>query len=319
MISFGKKKNNGSLPAAQQAKPLTLNSILVNWQLYLFLLPAVGIIFCFHYIPIYGVQIAFKNFSPARGIWNSPWSGFAQFERFFRSFQSRTVIANTLILSLYGLCVGFPFPIFLALVINSITNNRYKRVFQTITYMPYFISTVIMVGMISLFLSPRGLYGAIQKVLNIELTNILVIPQVFRHAYVWSGVWHNMGWGSIIYLAALSAIDPSLYEAATIDGASKWQKIINIDIPSIAPTIVILLILQTGNILSIGFEKAFLMQNSVNLSTSEVISTYVYKVGLMNTQYSFASAIGLFNNVINFTVLVLVNRIAKIVGETSLF
>ena len=300
-------------------KPLTLRSILVNWQLYLFLLPAVGLIFCFHYIPIYGVQIAFKNFTPARGIWGSPWVGFNQFLRFFRSFQFRTVITNTLFLSIYGLVVGFPFPIFLALLINSITRNKYKRVFQTVTYMPYFISTVIMVSMITLFLSPRGLFGAVQTALNMEVTNILVIPQVFRHSYVWSGVWHNMGWGSIIYLAALSAIDPTLYEAATIDGATKWQKIIHIDIPCLVPTIIILLILNTGNILSVGFEKAFLMQNNVNLSTSEVISTYVYKVGLMNTQYSFASAIGLFNNIINFIVLLTVNRIAKAVGETSLF
>jgi putative aldouronate transport system permease protein len=310
---FGKDKNTIA------SSSVTMRSILVNWQLYLFLLPAVAIIFCFHYIPIYGVQIAFKNFQPARGIWGSPWAGLTQFQRFFRSFQSRTVITNTIILSLYGLCVGFPFPIFLALLINSISLGKYKRIFQTITYMPYFISTVIMVSLISLFLSSRGLYGNIMRLFELPVGNILVLPEVFRHSYVWSGVWHNMGWGSIIYLAALSAIDPTLYEAATIDGATKWQKIIHIDVPCIVPTIVILLILQTGNILSIGFEKAFLMQNNVNLVTSEVISTYVYKVGLMNTQYSFASAIGLFNNIINFTILVTVNRVAKTLGETSLF
>jgi putative aldouronate transport system permease protein len=268
---------------------------------------------------MYGVQIAFKNFSPARGIWGSPWAGLEQFRRFFRSFQSRTVIANTFILSLYGLAAGFPLPIVFALMLNSLGQPKYKRFLQTLTYMPHFVSTVVLVGMITLFLSPRGLFGNISNLLGITPKNILAIPEAFRHAYVWSGVWHNMGWGSIIYLAALSSVDPALYEAATIDGASKWQKIIHIDIPSIAPTIIILLILRTGDILSVGFEKAFLMQNSLNLLKSEVITTYVYKVGIQNTQYSFSAAVGLFNNLINFAVLVLVNRISRKVSETSLW
>jgi len=293
--------------------------IAVNYDLYLFLLPAVLLFFCFHYIPIYGVQIAFKNFSPARGIWGSPWTGFNQFLRFFRSFKFSTVIGNTLYLSVYNLLIGFPFPIFLALIINSIKNKGYKRVFQTVTYMPYFISTVVLVSMVSLFLSPSGIYGNLMKVLGLPVTNILTVPEVFRHAYVWSGVWHGMGWGSIIYLAALSSVDPSLYEAATIDGANRWQQIIYIDLPSILPTAIILLILNAGHILSVGFEKVFLMQNSVNLGASEVISTYVYKVGIQSTQYSFAAAVGLFNNIINFIVLVLVNRAAKKLSETSLW
>ncbi|MDR1787378.1 MAG: ABC transporter permease subunit [Treponema sp.] len=205
--------------------------------------------------------------------------------RFFHSFKFKAVLGNTLYLSVYNLLLSFPFPIFLALTINSLKARRYKRVFQTVTYMPYFISTVVLVSMINLFLSPSGLYGNLQKALALPVTNILTTPEVFRHAYVWSGVWHGMGWGSIIYLAALSSIDPALYEAATIDGASKWQQIIHIDLPSIMPTAIILLILNAGHILSVGFEKVFLMQNAVNLASSEVISTYVYKVGIQSTQH----------------------------------
>jgi putative aldouronate transport system permease protein len=296
-----------------------LRAALANYELYLFLLPAVALTFCFKYIPMYGVQIAFKNFTPARGIWGSPWAGLDQFFRFFRTFQSRTVITNTFVLSIYGLAAGFPLPVMLALLINSLSSNRYKRILQTVTYMPHFISTVVIVSMIAMFLSPRGLFGNISGALGLVPKNLLGIPEVFPHAYVWSGIWQNMGWGSIIYLAALSAVDPALYEAATIDGAGKWQKIIHIDLPCIAPTIIILLILRTGDILSVGFEKAFLMQNSLNLSRSEVISTYVYKVGIQSTQYSFSAAVGLFNNVINFVVLALVNRISRKLSETSLW
>jgi putative aldouronate transport system permease protein len=234
--------------------------------------------FCFAYIPIYGVQIAFKNFSPARGIWGSPWVGFDQFLRFFRTNQFKIVITNTFVLSIYGIAVGFPLPIILALMINSLRSAQFKRILQTITYMPYFISTV-----------------------------------------VWSGIWQGIGWGSIIYLAALSSVDSALYEAATIDGANKWQKIIHIDLPSIAPTCIILLILSAGGILNVGFEKAFLMQNPLNLSRSEVINTYIYKVGIQSTQYSFSTAVGLFNNVINFAILAAVNWVSSKLSETSLW
>jgi putative aldouronate transport system permease protein len=305
--------------SGEKQKTVKLKAILNNYELYLFLLPAVLLTFCFQYIPMYGVQIAFKNFSPARGIWGSPWVGLEQFFRFFRSFQSKTVITNTLMLSLYGLAAGFPLPIMLAILINSLGSGTYKRVMQTVTYMPHFISTVVLVSMMTLFLSPRGLFGNISNAMGVLPKNIMGIAEAFRHIYVWSGVWANMGWGSIIYLAALSSVDPGLYEAATIDGANKWQKIIHIDIPSIAPTIIILLILSTGNILSVGFEKVFLMQNSLTLSRSEVISTYVYKVGIQSAQYSFSSAVGLFNNIINFIVLVSVNMISRKVSETSLW
>ncbi|MDR2375000.1 MAG: ABC transporter permease subunit [Treponema sp.] len=293
--------------------------VLKNYELYLFLLPAVVLIFCFHYLPIYGVQIAFKNFTLAKGIWGSPWVGLDQFFRFFRAFQSRVVITNTLILSVYGILVGFPLPIVLALMMNTMGSQKFKRSLQTITYMPYFISVVVLVSMINLYLAPTGLYGQIARAFGVEPVNILNFPEAFRHVYVWSGVWQGMGWSSIIYMAALSSVDPAMYEAATIDGANKFQKIVHIDLPSIAPTCIILLILSAGGILSVGFEKAFLLQNSLNLSRSEVINTYVYKVGLQQAQYSFSTAVGLFNNIINFAILNIVNFIARKVGETSLF
>jgi putative aldouronate transport system permease protein len=296
-----------------------IRSVRRNWELYIFVLPAVLLIFCFHYIPMYGIQIAFKNFSPAKGIWGSPWVGLEQFARFFRSFQSKTVITNTLFLSLYGLAAGFPLPIMLALLMNSLRSARYKRIMQTVTYMPHFISTVVLVSMVTIFFSPSGLAGGISRALGFEPKNIMGIANFFPHLYVWSGVWQNMGWSSIIYLAVLSAIDPSLYEAATIDGCGKLQKILYIDLPSIVPTITILLILSAGNILSVGFEKAFLMQNSLNLSRSEVISTFVYKVGIQSTQYSFSAAVGFFNTIVNFIVLITVNTLSRRISENSLW
>lgn len=296
-----------------------LKPIVRNYDLYLFILPAFILTFCFCYIPIYGVQIAFKNYSPIKGIWGSPWVGLEQFRRFFRVYQFKTVIVNTFGLSIYGIVVGFPLPIVLALMMNSMGTPRYKRVLQTITYMPYFISTVVLVSMLTLFLSPTGLLGQIGRVFGLIPQNLLADPAVFPHAYVWSGVWQGMGWGSIIYLAALSSVDPTLYEAATIDGANKWQKIIHIDLPSIAPTCIILLILSAGGILNVGFEKAFLMQNSLNLSRSEVINTYIFKVGIQSTQYSFSAAVGLFNNGINFVILTLVNWISGKLSDTSLW
>jgi putative aldouronate transport system permease protein len=270
-------------------------------------------------VPIYGLQIAFKNYSPSRGIWESPWIGLNHFARFFRSPLSWTYITNTLILSVYSLVAGWLPPIFLALLINSLNNRRYRRFMQTVTYMPHFISTVVLVGMLILFLSPIGLYGNILSALGYPRINLLAIPESFRHAYVWSGIWQNMGWGSIIYLAALSAVDLELYEAATIDGAGKLQKIWYIDIPTIMPTIIILLILSTGSILGIGFEKAYLMQNNLNLLQSEVISTYTFKVGLINAQYSFGAAVGLLNNVVNFIVLIIINSVARKATHLSLW
>lgn len=305
---------------AESEKNMRKRKFLRNWQLYLFLLPSVLLIFCFNYLPMYGVQIAFKDFKPAKGIWGSDWVGLEHFLRFFRSYQFGSLIKNTLLLSLYGLLAGFPLPILFALLLNQMRFTKFKKLLQTVTSMPYFISTVVLVGMVSIFLSPSsGIYGAVCNILNLTSQNPMGDPGLFRHIYVWSGVWQGMGWGSIIYLSALSAVDPSLYEAATIDGANRFQKIINIDLPTIAPTCVISLILSAGGIMGVGFEKVYLMQNSLNLSTSEVISTYVYKVGIQSAQYSFSAAVGLFNTVINFVILVIVNQIAKRLGETSLW
>jgi putative aldouronate transport system permease protein len=283
------------------------------------LLPALVLTVCVCYIPIYGVQIAFKNYSPSLGFWGSPWAGISQFLRFFRTHQFKIVIANTFSLSMYGILAGFPLPILLALMLNSLTSNKFKRLLQTVTYMPYFISTVVLVSMLNIYLSPAGLAGQIFRAAGMEPRNLLAAPAFFPHAYVWSGIWQSMGWIIIIYLAALSSVDPALYEAATIDGANKWQKIFYIDLPSIAPTCIILLILSAGGILNVGFEKAFLMQNSLNLSRSEVINTYIYKVGIQSTQYSFSAAAGLFNNGINFVILALVNWISSRLSETSLW
>jgi putative aldouronate transport system permease protein len=244
--------------------------------------------------------------------------GFANFQTFFNSFQSKNLIWNTITLSLYSLIAGFPFPIFLALMMNQIRVKRFKQTLQVVTYLPHFISTVVMVGIMLILLSPsNGIYGNLAHALGVQSPpNIMGQASAFQHIYVWSDVWQHAGWDSIIYIAALAAIDPTLYEAATVDGASKFQRLIYIDLPFLIPTAVILLIMRAGNIMNLGFEKVYLMQNPLNTSISEVISTYVYKIGLKNQQFSFSSAIGLFNNVINFIILILANTTAnKITGS----
>jgi len=296
-------------------------SIVRNWQLYLFLLPAVALVFCFNYLPIYGIQIAFKDFLPKLNIEGSPWVGLKHFEKFFTSFQAKSLITNTVVLSLYSLIASFPFPIILAVMTNQIRSKRFKKALQVTTYLPHFISTVVMVGIMLLLLSPsNGIVGNISKLTgDMNPPNVMGDPGVFRHIYVWSDIWQHMGWDSIIYIAALAAIDPALYEAATVDGASKFQRIIFIDLPFLVPTIVILLIMRAGNIMNIGFEKVYLMQNPLNTSVSEVIATYVYKVGIINNQYSFSAAVNLLNNLVNFFMLVLVNQISRRFSDSSLW
>ncbi|MCU6792535.1 ABC transporter permease subunit [Paenibacillus sp. WQ 127069] len=291
-----------------------------NYQLYLFLLPTLIYFFIFSYIPMYGVTIAFKEFKPHLGILGSPWVGFEHFERFFRSDQFWSLIQNTLGLSIYQLAAGFPLPIILAILLNYAKFHRLKKTVQTMTYVPHFISTVVLVGMMSVLLSPQlGIVNVIIKSLGSDPVLFMADEDWFRSVYVWSGVWQNAGWGTIIYLAALAGIDPGLHEAAIVDGASKLRRIWHVDLPGIAPTIMILLILNMGSIMAVGFEKTFLMQNALNLATSEVISTYVYKVGLLSSQYSFAATVGLFNSVINFMLLIIVNRTAKAFGQNSLW
>ncbi|MEG2951470.1 MAG: ABC transporter permease subunit [Clostridia bacterium] len=291
-----------------------------HYQLYLFLLPALVYILIFQYWPIYGVQIAFKDFKPGLGIEGSPWVGLKHFDMFFNSYFFGEILGNTLKLSLLTLLFGFPIPILLALLLNQLPNQRYKRLVQTITYAPYFISTVVLCGMLYVFLSVRtGIFNHVIVLLGGRAINFIGDPRYFRTIYVASGVWQMSGFNAIIYLAALAGISPELHEAAVVDGATKLQRVIHIDIPSIMPTIVMLLILNTGSLMSIGFEKAFLLQSNFNVAVSEIISTYVYKAGIEQMRYSFASAVDLVNSVVNMTLLLTVNAISRKVSGSSLW
>ena len=294
------------------------------WQLYLLLLVPVIYLLIFKYYPMFGVQIAFKDFSATKGIWASEWVGLKYFKKFFSSYMFARTVTNTIRISLYGLAVNFPLAILLALFINSVRSLAFKKTVQLITYVPHFISTVVLVGMIFQILSPvTGMYGSIYRLFFGEglPADILGKPDAFIHLYIWSGVWQGLGWNTIIYIAALSSVDPELHEAAQIDGASRFKRVRHIDLPTILPTASIMLILNAGSIMSVGFEKIYLMQNDLNLRTSEVISTYVYKVGMAagKTDYSYASAIGLFNSIINCGLLVLVNAVTKRISQTSLW
>ncbi len=297
----------------------TVRQIRRGAGLYVLLLPAFILTLLFAYKPMYGVVIAFKDYSPALGIMDSPWAGFKYFEKFFQSYQFDNTIRNTLVISLYSMAT-FPIPIALALMVNQMRANRFRRFFQTVTYMPHFISTVVMVGLMLILFSPStGLLGNLYALFGVEPPDLMGSSGLFTSVYVWSDVWQHAGWDSIIYIAALSAVDPSLYEAATVDGASRWQKVRFIDIPMLLPTAVTLLVLRVGGLLGVGFEKVYLMQNDLNITSSEILSTYVYKIGLLSSQYSFSSAINLFNTVINFALLVIVNQIAKKTSSNSLW
>lgn len=303
-----------------EMKKKKLMAMKKSLPLYVLLLPSAILLFCFSYLPLGGLIMAFQDYSPALGITGSPFVGFKNFLQFFRSYQFPITIRNTLVLSIYGLLVGTPLPIALALMCNQMRTKMFKKVFQVITYLPHFISTMVMCGLILIILSPsNGLIANIFGLFGVKIPNIMAIPSAFKHVYVWSDIWQHLGWNSIIYLAALSSIDPTFYEAATIDGATTMQKIRYIDLPLIMPTVVILLVMNVGNILGIGFEKVYLLQNTLNLSASEIISTYVYKMGLQSGQYSLSTAIGLFNTVVNVTILLIVNFIAKKTTDTSLF
>ncbi|GGO01488.1 ABC transporter permease [Saccharibacillus kuerlensis] len=320
-------ENTGTLSGRQtrkqkRAKRLarTKRSWSKNWELYLLFAPVALYFIVFHYIPMYGVQIAFKDFIANQGIWGSPWAGFKHFERFFDSFYFWRILSNTLGIGVYELIAGFPIPILLALMLNEVRSGRFRRFVQTVTYAPHFFSTVVLVGLLSLFLSPSsGLLNLMIVAFGGEARPFLTEPGWFKSLYVWSGVWQGMGWGSIIYLAALAGIDPQLHEAAKMDGASRLRRIWHINLPGIAPTIVIMLVLNVGTVLGVGFEKVFLMQNSLNMETSDVIATHVYRSGILGAQYSFSAAVGLFSAVINFIMLVSVNRIARRISGNSLW
>lgn len=290
------------------------------WQLYVLLAPTVVYLLIFCYLPMLGIQIAFRDYTAVGGIWGSAWVGWKHFLRFFSSPQFKVLIINTLKISVYSLIWGFPLPIILALFINECRFRRLKKVVQSLTYAPYFISTVVLVSMMTLFLNEdTGVINLLVEALGSEPQNFMGNAGAFRSIYVISGIWQSCGWSSIIYIAALSGVDIQLHEAARIDGANRLQRTWYVDLPSIMPTVITVLILNCGRILSVGYEKVFLMQNTMNQSVSEVISTYVYKVGLLGAQYSYTTAISLFNSVINIIVLIAVNHIAKRTSEVSLF
>ena len=293
-----------------------------NWSAYLLVLPVLVYFILFHYKPMYGVIIAFKKFSIRKGILGSPWVGLQYFREFLSSYYFWRLMKNTLSISLASLVFGFPVPILFALLANTVNSARYKKITQTIVNLPHFISVVVLVSMVNqVFGSRTGLYGLIGQALTGSYPpDLFADANSFQHLYIWSGVWQNFGWNAIIYIAALTSVNPDLHEAAQIDGASRLQRVIHIDFPSILPTIVIMLILRVGQIMNIGFEKTFLMQNSLNLARSEVISTYVYKQGLTGkTDFSYSTAINLFNSVINMVLITSVNWISRKVGETSLW
>ncbi len=318
----GKHERSGTVLHSSPSRNTALRrkNILRNYELYLFLLPAViwYIIFC--YAPMYGIRIAFTDYKTGMSIAEAPWVGLEKFTTFFESKMFSRSIINTVLLSVYQLAAGFLPPIFFALLLNQVRSGPFKKLVQNVSYMPNFISTVVLVGMLNAFLSTQsGIVNQLIVKMGGSAKAFLTKAKYFRGVYVLSGVWQGTGWGAIVYLAALSGVNPEYYEAATIDGASRMQKIWHVDIPSILPTIIILLILNVGNILSVGFEKALLMQQGSNLKTSEIISTYVYKVGLVNADYASSTAIGLMNSVVNFVMLVVTNFIAKRVSGTGLW
>lgn len=317
----GNVVDNITLPGTRRKSTRSLPVRIIRaWQLYLFLLPTLIYFAVFQYGPLYGAQIAFRDYLGALGIWGSPWVGFANFARFFKSSLFVNLLTNTLSLSLLILVFSFPMPVIFALMLNQFRNQRYKRIVQTVSYAPHFISTVVFVGMMFLFTSPStGIINILIAKIGGPRIYYMGSLDWFRPVYVLSDIWQETGWGAIIYLAALSGINPELYEAATMDGATKFQRIVHVDIPAILPTVIIMLVLRSGSIMSLGFEKAFLMQTALNLDHSEIISTYVYKVGLLGAQFSFGSAVGLFNSVVNLTLLLIVNRAARALGETSLW
>jgi putative aldouronate transport system permease protein len=305
-------------PSASRYAPM--RKMARHWQLYLVILLPIAYLIIFKYVPMAGIMIAFKDYNVIKGIFGSEWVGLKYFNQFFESPNFWLYMKNTLGISLYGLLVGFPAPIILALALNEVRNGLFKKSVQLVSYAPYFISTVIMVSILIVNLTPNvGIVSKLFQMLGVENTNFMGIPSLFKSIYVWSDVWQHTGYGAIIYIAALAGVNPELYEAAKVDGASRIQKIINVDIPSLIPVSVILLILNLGNLMKLGFEKIYLMQNPLNLATSEVISTYVYKVGLLGSSFSFSAAIGVFNSVINLALLVIVNYAARKLSNNSLW
>ncbi len=312
-----KKKQRPEKPKMTKSK--LINTLKKTWVLYLFVIPAIIYVIIFNYAPLYGIQIAFKDYRASSGVWGSEWVGFKHFETFFNSYQFWDLLRNTLVLSVYSLVAGTPVPILFALLLNYCVFPKFKKVSQMVTYAPHFISTVVFCGMIFIFLGNDGIFNQIIQKLGGGGIDFLGNASNFKHIYVWSGVLQGMGFSSIIYMSVLSTVSPELHEAAIVDGANKLHRVWYIDLPSIMPTAIILLIMSTGQILNVGFEKVFLLQLPINLDNSEIISTYVYKIGIQKAQFSYSTAIGLFNNLVSFIVLLIVNKVADKTANISLW
>lgn len=298
---------------------MLVKDLMRNKYVYLMALPVILYYIIFCYIPMYGLVIGFKEFNIAKGIIGSSWVGLEHFIRFFNSHFFIRVTRNTFLVSFYMLVFGFPAPIILALMLNEIRQNSIKRFIQTSSYLPHFISIMVLSGIIIQFTGEHGLVNDILKLLGFQRSTLLLKPELFRPIYVSTGIWQEIGWGSIIYLSALSSIDHEQYEASRIDGAGKWKQMIHVTIPGIMPTVVIMLIMRIGQMMNIGFEKILLLYNSNTYETADVISTYVYRVGLQNMSYDYSTAVGLFNSIINFILLISANYISRKVNETSLW
>ncbi|WP_408637998.1 ABC transporter permease [Paenibacillus sonchi] len=300
---------------------VSLKRMMSNRYLYLMLLPTVLYFLIFEYKPMYGAIIAFKDFNPFSGVAGSPWVGFKNFEKFFESYYFFRLLKNTFLMSFYSLLFIFPASLAFALLLNELRLKKLKSVLQTVSYLPHFISLIVICGMIIDFTKPGGIINSLLLGIGIisEPIQFLILPEWFRTIYVGSGMWQSLGWNSIIYLAALSGINPSLYEAAVVDGAGRWKQLTHITLPGILPTVLILLILNVGTLLNVGWDKIILLYNPGTYVTADVISTFVYRRGVMEADYSFSAAVGLFNSVINFTLLVLANRISRKTTENSLW
>lgn len=312
-----KKHRNSRVPVRRKKIGLLLKN---NWQLYVLLLPVLLYFFVFNYMPMYGVQIAFKDYKIAHGIWGSEWAGFKHFKNFFDAYYFKRLMSNTLLLNLYGLLWSFPIPIVIAILLNRVRSEKLRRFMQTTIYVPYFISTVVLAGMLYIFLSPtNGIFNTLREALGLKAVDYMASPDAFRTIFIGSGIWQGAGYSSILYIACLSGIDTSLYEAADIDGASVWQKIWYIDVPSLIPTAMMVLILDCGSLLSSSTSKALVLQTPGNVSTSDIIGLYAYKIGLEGAQFSYAAAIDLFVTVINLILILVVNKISKKMANVGLF
>lgn len=301
------------------SKKAVRQDFMRNWKLYLMMLPVLFYYGAFCYKPMYGAIIAFKDFSPGLGIWGSEWIGLENFIDFFSGTDFKRTLFNTLNISISSIVFGFPAPVILALLINELNSKRYAKVVQTITYMPHFISLVVVCGLIKDFVSDTGVITSLLGIVGVEPQNLLQDPEMFVPIYVISGIWQEVGWGSIIYLAALAGVDQELYEAAAIDGAGKLRQTMSITLPGIMPTIITMFILKLGSVMNVGFEKIILLYQPMTYETADVISSYVYRIGLVNQQYGFSTAVGLFNSIINFTLIMISNAISRRVNETSLW